>query len=741
MSWDRGKAGLAFAAAVSPVFSRPSIAVIEMAVQDYKNGSSLIHTKYKAASRNPHNSKEMDIEKANIRHLQRAVRAGFGEEHYQDVKYMSIFSPSVTEMAVQDYKNGSSHIHTKYKADGIATKTKGHEFPLYPYFLSPHGFGSAQLLFYLHADVIDSSLPLYIPRHLQRAVRAGFGEEHYLDVKYMSIFSPSVTEMAVQDYKNGSSHIHTKYKADGIATKTKGHEFPLYPYFLSPHGFGSAQLLFYLHADVIDSSLPLYIPRHLQRAVRAGFGEEHYQDVKYMSIFSPSVTEMAVQDYKNGSSHIHTKYKADGIATKTKGHEFPLYPYFLSPHGFGSAQLLFYLHADVIDSSLPLYIPRHLQRAVRAGFGEEHYQDVKYMSIFSPSVTEMAVQDYKNGSSHIHTKYKADGIATKTKGHEFPLYPYFLSPHGFGSAQLLFYLHADVIDSSLPLYIPRHLQRAVRAGFGEEHYQDVKYMSIFSPSVTEMAVQDYKNGSSHIHTKYKAFYLHADVIDSSLPLYIPRHLQRAVRAGFGEEHYQDVKYMSIFSPSVTEMAVQDYKNGSSHIHTKYKAFYLHADVIDSSLPLYIPRHLQRAVRAGFGEEHYQDVKNMSIFSPSVTEMAVQDYKNGSSHIHTKYKAVIMPQNPSSLTNPKQFCALGTRVPKAPGGPVMDNDNRSPFIEREDCVVDYKESFYYPPGYRFAPTDYALVDEHLDRKLKSRRLWSNVIHEVDLYDHNPRSLTG
>ncbi|KAK3011822.1 hypothetical protein RJ639_010629 [Escallonia herrerae] len=91
---------------------------------------------------------------------------------------------------------------------------------------------------------------------------------------------------------------------------------------------------------------------------------------------------------------------------------------------------------------------------------------------------------------------------------------------------------------------------------------------------------------------------------------------------------------------------------------------------------------------------------------------------------------------------QQFCALSTRVPKAPStncGPIMD-DNRLPFDEREDYVADYRESVYYPPGYRFAPTDNELVEDYLGTKLKRRRLWSNVIREVDLYDHDPKSLT-
>ncbi|KAK2975729.1 hypothetical protein RJ640_010788 [Escallonia rubra] len=108
----------------------------------------------------------------------------------------------------------------------------------------------------------------------------------------------------------------------------------------------------------------------------------------------------------------------------------------------------------------------------------------------------------------------------------------------------------------------------------------------------------------------------------------------------------------------------------------------------------------------------------------------------------------VPKAPSINRGPlmddnRQFCALGTRVPKAPSinrGPLMD-DNRLPFNEREDCVADYKESFNYPPGYRFAPTDNELAEDYLDPKLKRRRLQSNVIHEVDLYDYNPKNLTG
>ncbi|KAK2981301.1 hypothetical protein RJ640_007002 [Escallonia rubra] len=102
------------------------------------------------------------------------------------------------------------------------------------------------------------------------------------------------------------------------------------------------------------------------------------------------------------------------------------------------------------------------------------------------------------------------------------------------------------------------------------------------------------------------------------------------------------------------------------------------------------------------------------------------------------------QEPKASMDLEMDCRAGARESKQGKGlnpirgPVLD-DNMSPFNEREDCVADYKESFYYPPGYRFAPTDNELVEDYLD--IKRRGLWSNVIHEVDLYDHNPQILTS
>lgn len=64
---------------------------------------------------------------------------------------------------------------------------------------------------------------------------------------------------------------------------------------------------------------------------------------------------------------------------------------------------------------------------------------------------------------------------------------------------------------------------------------------------------------------------------------------------------------------------------------------------------------------------------------------------------------------------------------------------SKVILDDSYISAYLQSF--PPGFRFKPTEEELIMHYLLRKIKNKKLYPSLIHDVDIYKESPFYLSG
>lgn len=64
---------------------------------------------------------------------------------------------------------------------------------------------------------------------------------------------------------------------------------------------------------------------------------------------------------------------------------------------------------------------------------------------------------------------------------------------------------------------------------------------------------------------------------------------------------------------------------------------------------------------------------------------------------------------------------------------------SKLILDNSYISAYLQSF--PPGFRFKPTEEELIMHYLLRKIKNKKLYPSLIHDVDIYKESPFYLSG
>lgn len=67
-----------------------------------------------------------------------------------------------------------------------------------------------------------------------------------------------------------------------------------------------------------------------------------------------------------------------------------------------------------------------------------------------------------------------------------------------------------------------------------------------------------------------------------------------------------------------------------------------------------------------------------------------------------------------------------------------SNQQSATVSAEDIEAYFRS---LPPGYQFMPSDVELILYYLKRKILNQELPINRIHDVNIYQYHPQTLTG